>query len=85
LTVFFLIIVDSSPPSGYWIGLSDIEVPDDFRWISSDKQLTYKSWYPSEPNGHPTQNCGALWSSFQFEWGDDFCKDNTLFFICEKV
>ncbi|XP_076105756.1 perlucin-like protein [Mytilus galloprovincialis] len=75
---------DSSPPSGYWMGLNDIEVPDDFRWVSSDKTATYVSWYPGQPEGHTHQNCGVLWTPFQFDWGDYFCKDTSLYFICEK-
>lgn len=80
----FLSSSDSSPPSGYWMGLNDIEVPDGVRWVSSDKTATYTSWYPGQPNGHPTQNCCGLWAYFQFEWSDNVCKDATLIFICEK-
>lgn len=66
------------------MGLNDIEVPDDYRWVTSDKTATYTSWHTGQPNGHPTQNCGLLWTSYQFDWADYPCKDTSSFFICEK-
>ncbi|CAG2232074.1 unnamed protein product [Mytilus edulis] len=72
------------PPHGYWIGLTDIEIENEWKWIESGNSVSYVNWNPGQPDLRQSENCGILWYSTGFTWHDDFCSDNLAFFICEK-
>ena len=63
--------------------MSDIEVEGAFRWIDSDKALSYSHWHPGQPETAPTQNCGILWAPTGYDWHDYHC-EQAEHFICER-
>ena len=64
--------------------MTDIEVSTSYRWMSSDRPLSYTNWHPGQPSNLPGEDCGVLWKDFGFTWGDDYCNDSKELFICEK-
>ncbi|VDI68489.1 Hypothetical predicted protein [Mytilus galloprovincialis] len=77
---------DSAPPHGYWIGLTDVVIQNEWTWIDSGRELSnmYSHWEKGQPDSRQSENCGILWHSTGFTWHDDFCSDKVAFFICEK-
>lgn len=64
----------------FWIGLTDIEVEDRWKWADGST-LTYRSWASTEPNDYQgNEDCADTRSS---EWFDTQC-NNTAKWICEK-
>ncbi|XP_052104643.1 perlucin-like protein [Mytilus californianus] len=78
---------NSAPPHGYWVGLTDVVIQNEWTWIESGRELSnmYSHWVKGQPDFRQSENCGILWYSTGFTWHDDFCSDKLAFFICEKV
>lgn len=75
----------------YWIGLSDLDNKNDWRWTDGTGLAGYKRWGKGQPNNFGNnQHCVAILkdnnyfgSSYDGEWNDDFCR-RLLEHICEK-
>nr|XP_055063223.1 C-type lectin domain family 17, member A-like [Misgurnus anguillicaudatus] len=63
----------------FWIGLTDIEVEDRWKWVDGST-LTTGFWVTPQPDGKINENCIASTSS---GWFDYQCS-NTMKWICEK-
>ncbi|XP_062386718.1 C-type lectin domain family 4 member F-like [Sardina pilchardus] len=67
-----------------WIGLSDVNVEGQWRWVD-DSPLTTKFWAKDQPNSYKgEQDCVKLWLSPPLEnWNDEKCSIVHQW-ICEK-
>ena len=67
----------------FWIGLTDTETEDVFKWIDNDEVATFTDFYPGEPGRGTIENCAVMFSGFDYKWGDYGCsRESTP--ICEK-
>ncbi|XP_033731879.1 perlucin-like [Pecten maximus] len=67
----------------FWLGGTDSFVESDWKWIESDKRLTYTNWLPGEPNDHHGEDClVAELSGSRFFWRDQECTSK-FNFVCE--
>lgn len=74
----------------YWIGLTDADVENEWKWCDGGKLTVYTNWATGQPNNHNNnQDCVAIRRGHFFdidydgEWHDDACTDKKGF-ICEK-
>ena len=74
----------------YWIGLTDADVENEWRWCNGMKQAGYFNWATGQPNNYNNgQDCVAIRKGTYYdidydgEWHDDACTDKKGF-ICEK-
>jgi len=74
----------------YWIGLTDADVENDWKWCDGRKLTMYTNWAPGQPNNYNNnQDCVAIRkgrffdTDYDGEWHDDACTDKKGF-ICEK-
>ncbi|KAF7243936.1 Hepatic lectin [Varanus komodoensis] len=68
----------------YWIGLSDVNVEGEWKWIDdTDYRTSYKNWKSGEPNDHGDhgEDCAQVSSAGQ--WNDLRC-NTASFYVCEK-
>ncbi|XP_064416266.1 hepatic lectin-like [Latimeria chalumnae] len=67
----------------YWIGLSDIEVEGQWKWVDgTDYNSNEKFWMPGEPNAEDSgEDCAHFWKAGK--WNDGPCNRHYKF-ICEK-
>ncbi|XP_058646245.1 CD209 antigen-like protein D [Onychostoma macrolepis] len=65
--------------TGVWIGLSDRDVEDTWKWVDGSK-MTPMLWRSREPNGNTNENCVLAFAS---GWIDHGCH-KTFKWICEK-
>ncbi|XP_059361636.1 CD209 antigen-like protein A [Carassius carassius] len=64
----------------FWIGLTDIEVEDRWKWVDGST-LTSGFWVSGEPNNYQgKEDCANIHSS---GWFDTHC-NNSVKWICEK-
>uniref|UniRef100_A0A8C2D731 C-type lectin domain-containing protein n=1 Tax=Cyprinus carpio TaxID=7962 RepID=A0A8C2D731_CYPCA len=87
-----LIIINNTEEQNYvknisggsevWIGLTDIEVEDTWKWVDGSNMTLPGFWVPGEPNSHhgKEEDCAITRSS---GWVDISC-DSTSKWICEK-
>ncbi|CAG2218315.1 unnamed protein product [Mytilus edulis] len=66
----------------FWIGISDVIIDDRWIYTTGQKPITVNNFQPGQPNGHTSQNCVALYSSFHGYWADESCLTRYRF-ICE--
>ncbi|XP_063446898.1 perlucin-like [Mytilus trossulus] len=66
----------------FWIGISDVIVEDRWIYTTGQKPITVNHFQSGQPNGHTSQNCVALDSSYHGYWNDLNCLTNYPF-ICE--
>ena len=69
--------------SYFWVGGSDEEVDDIWKWYTESSPMTYTNWYPGEPNGRQGSNCITLWGAHNYAWADGACSSQ-INYICEK-
>ncbi|XP_050976622.1 CD209 antigen-like protein A isoform X1 [Labeo rohita] len=65
--------------TGVWIGLSDLNVEDTWKWVDGSR-VTFKFWRSGEPNGYTKENCVL---SYATGWIDHRCHE-AFKWICEK-
>ena len=77
-------------PKDYWIGLTDADVENEWKWYDGRKLTGYSNWAAGQPNNHNNdQDCVAIRKGnfynidYDGEWHDDSCTDKKGF-ICEK-
>jgi hypothetical protein len=63
----------------FWIGLSDLEVEGDFRWVTG-APLDYTNWASGEPNNWWGEDCVEVRGNGQ--WNDENCGRSRPF-VCE--
>lgn len=79
-------------PQWIWTGGNDRSFEGQWNWLDDETdpfwvgdengtEFKFTKWQASDPNGGPTENCGALWSGAD-EWLDLDC-EYALFYICE--
>ncbi len=72
----------SVQPGTYWIGLSDSEKEDEWRWVDGSL-ATYLEWGAGEPNNSGNEDCvHTNFATIRGEWNDLSC-DLVQPFICE--
>ncbi|XP_077982410.1 low affinity immunoglobulin epsilon Fc receptor-like [Glandiceps talaboti] len=77
--------------SGFWIGLSDIDTEDTFRWLDGDRLGVcnmYSNWAPREPNNNLKRNpngqdCVQLSKRKWYRWDDEYCDFRPKGYVCE--
>lgn len=66
---------------GYWIGLTDVDMENHWKWSDGSSLGAYTNWGTLEPNNHLVEeDCVSLWAR---SWFDIPCDWKTKF-ICEK-
>ena len=63
-----------------WIGLTDAETEDVWKWSDGSQLTGYTNWQSDEPNNYKNQDCVAI--TKDGEWHDAECT-NTRGYICE--
>lgn len=58
----------------YWIGGTDEEVEDDWRW-NDGSAWSYTNWDDDFPNGGSLKNCISTHKDFVGKWRDTNCYD----------
>ncbi|XP_061171068.1 macrophage mannose receptor 1-like [Saccostrea echinata] len=67
----------------FWVGGTDILTEGDWKWMTSQKPITYFDWYPGRPNDfHHNVNCLELHHNYKYQWNDQDCRVLNHF-ICE--
>ena len=66
----------------YWIGLTDSETEDIWKWTSGATLSGYINWEINQPNNYNEQDCGAI--KMNGKWHDILCSAHTAF-ICELI
>jgi len=56
-----------------WIGLTDVMVEGEFRWIDATP-LDFQYWHPDQPDGGDTHDCVLTYNGGA-AWGDYYCDD----------
>ncbi|XP_073685359.1 uncharacterized protein [Garra rufa] len=72
-------VMEKSGNSKVWIGLTDIDVEDRWKWVDGTN-MTSRFWQSREPNGKRKENCAM---SYPSGWHDHSC-DSDFKWICEK-
>lgn len=75
-------LADQQVAGPVWIGLSDADDEDTFRWISG-APLDYEAWEAGEPNNSGDEDCGQLYAD-SGNWNDALC-DVQYAYMCESV
>lgn len=75
----------------YWIGLTDAEQENNWKWSDGSKLTGYTNWMVDQPNNYKGQDCGGMRKGhfhdkdYDGEWHDDTCSSSKeKGFICEK-
>lgn len=71
----------------YWIGLTDLETEDVWKWTSGATLSGYINWAPNQPNNYKEQDCAEILNKNENKigkWSDTSCSDNRGF-ICELI
>lgn len=72
---------DSSVTWGYWIGLTDVDMENHWKWSDGSPLGAYTNWGTYEPNNYLVEeDCVTLYNKV---WYDIPC-DSKVKFICEK-
>lgn len=71
----------------YWIGLTDAEAENVWKWSDGTEQTGYANWFSGQPNNIRNQDCvamrkGQFAKAFDGEWLDFDCSHMKRF-ICE--
>jgi hypothetical protein len=74
-------IIESLLTEAMWIGGSDADVEDDWRWVTGES-FDYMHWRSGEPNSGTTVNC-MLANWFNEGWNDEVC-DTPWAYVCES-
>lgn len=54
---------DTSVVGGYWIGLTDVDMENQWKWSDGSSLGAYTNWGTSEPNNHLVEgDCVSLWA-----------------------
>ena len=78
-----------SDGEGYWIGLTDAETENRWKWTDGSKLTGYTNWIYGEPNNYYNEDCAAVRKGlfvdkhYDGEWNDYKCS-RTEGYICEK-
>ena len=73
----------------YWIGLTDAETENRWKWIDGSKLTGYTNWISGEPNNYNNEDCAEIKKGhfigkyFDGGWNDDKCSKAERY-ICEK-
>ena len=74
----------------YWIGLTDAETEDDWKWSDGSQLTGYTNWMTGEPNNiKNNQHCAEIAKGYFYnknyngEWNDQECSKVKMY-ICEK-
>ncbi|WAR23858.1 TSP2-like protein [Mya arenaria] len=69
----------------FWIGLNDLSLENEWRWVGSGQQATVTFWDPGQPdNDDGNENCVHTDGTSQGKWNDEECSDKFNYYICEK-
>lgn len=76
-----------SVQGAFWIGLNDLKVEGEFKWLDSDEKTTYTKWLENQTDhAHPDDDCvqiNNVYSRSTRSWTDDLCSNEKRIF-CEK-
>ena len=70
---------------GAWLGGNDIDVEDEWRWVTSGDLVIWTNWDQSaiEPNGGRSENCMLMYvDETRFDWVDTDCEHDDAA-LCE--
>ncbi|XP_022092732.1 hepatic lectin-like [Acanthaster planci] len=69
--------------SNYWIGLNDIDSEGHYKWVGTNRPMSYHNWNAGQPDnrGH-NEDCGEV-ATVSGYWNDIRCTDKQPFF-CER-
>lgn len=68
-------------PQPMWLGASDVDSEDDWRWVTGEP-FDFTDWRSGEPNGELNENCLIVnWSGQG--WNDALCA-GTWSYVCES-
>lgn len=73
-------LMDKVSTGKWWTGGIKHPQYDDWVWDHSGNDLTYRNWYPNQPNGGKSEECML---SEDGSWHDYPC-DFTFRIICER-
>ncbi|KAL9963794.1 hypothetical protein ACROYT_G027337 [Oculina patagonica] len=64
----------------YWIGLTDAETENDWKWSDGSELTGYINWRSGQPNDYQGQDCGVIFKGmfsnsdiYDGEWHDGKC------------
>ena len=64
-----------------FLGLTDIEKEDRWRWQSSGSRAKFTKFQPGEPDGDTSENCVIIGNG---HWADVSCSTKLKFHVCER-
>ncbi|KAL9963792.1 hypothetical protein ACROYT_G027335 [Oculina patagonica] len=73
----------------YWIGLTDAETENEFKWTDGSELTGYTNWMSGDPNNYDNHDCVGIVNGhfyrgvYDGEWHDDQCS-KAKGYICEK-
>ncbi|XP_053377567.1 secretory phospholipase A2 receptor-like [Mercenaria mercenaria] len=68
----------------HWLGLTDKNVENEWRWNTLNTTLTFSDWAPNEPNSlGMEEDCVAFDNGFDYKWVDISCTNVKLEPICK--
>ncbi|KAK3736655.1 hypothetical protein RRG08_000254 [Elysia crispata] len=69
----------------FWIGLNDVKLEGQFRWLDVEQEATNVPWYPNQPDNYGNENCVALMMDPKYHvyFYDQPCSF-PHFYICES-
>lgn len=77
-------IITAYKDKTYWLGGSDIEVENTWKWMHGEKRnFTYTNWFNGEPNNYKKEDCLIAHWLNKRKWYDYKC-NKTAHFVCQK-
>ena len=66
-----------------WIGLTDMEEEDVFRWESTGELPTWTNWWIQQPLSPPGVDSDCVHVFIDGRWADERC-ESLRYFLCEQ-